>query len=98
MAQHVPLYELAILLIVGDGVGPWAHDRHAALQHVNKLRHLVERSAAQERSQPSDTGVTSLGLGNVRTVLAYLHCSQLPDLHSFAIQAISSLLEQHRSW
>src|SRR5258706_150375 len=47
VADHVALDELAVELVVRDGVRAWADHAHAALQHVDELRQVVERGAAQ---------------------------------------------------
>jgi hypothetical protein len=48
VAQHVALDHLAVLLVVRDRVRARADDAHPSLQHVDELRQLVQRGAAQE--------------------------------------------------
>ena len=51
VADHVAVDQLAVHLVVRDGVRARADDAHAPLQHVDELRQLVERGAAQERAE-----------------------------------------------
>src|SRR5688572_749813 len=54
VALAVPRLEL---LVVAKRQRPRADETHLPAQHVQKLRHLVQREAAQERSDRSHTGV-----------------------------------------
>ena len=59
VAQHVALDQLAVLLVVGDGVRARPDDAHAALQHVDELRQFVQRGAAQEAPERRDARVVA---------------------------------------
>jgi hypothetical protein len=64
VANHVALDELAVLLVVRDRVRPRTHETHAALKHVDELRQLIERGAAQEGADRRDALVRFRGLPN----------------------------------
>src|SRR5947207_13930742 len=52
MPNHVALDQPAVHLVVRHRVGTRADDAHAALQHVEKLRQLVERDLPPKRAEP----------------------------------------------
>ncbi len=49
--DHVAVDQLAVQLVVRHRVRPRPDHAHAPLQHVDELRQLVERGAAQERAE-----------------------------------------------
>src|SRR5439155_13499880 len=51
VADHVAVYELAILLIVSHSVRPGPYDAHGALEHVQELWQLVQRRGAQDAAE-----------------------------------------------
>jgi hypothetical protein len=58
VAQHGALDELAVLLVVGDGVGTRTDDAYAALQDVDELGQFVERGTADEGAEAGDAGAS----------------------------------------
>ena len=55
MPQHGALDELAVLLVVGDGVGTRANGAHAALQDVDEVRQFVNCRVALRMAKRLDT-------------------------------------------
>src|SRR5690606_26265087 len=94
VAEHVAADELAVLLIVGDGVGAGADDGHVAAQHIEKLRELVQGGAAQKGAEWGDAAVVALGLGNGVAVFHDGHAAEFPDLDGAAVHAVAFLPEQ----
>src|SRR5690606_30409548 len=94
--DHVALDELAVGLVVGYRMRPWADHAHAPLQHVEELRQFVERGAAQEPPERRDAVVVAGGLADVVAVLGDLHRAELPDDDLAAVQAVATLAKEHR--
>ena len=85
-------------LAVGVGVDldldrrPRADQRHLAAQHVDEVRQLVDRGAAQERADARDPRVALVDRHARAQVLgAGDHRAQLVDLEGVALQADAAL-------
>ncbi len=79
-----------------DRVRARADDAHAALQHVDELRQLVERGAAQQCADARDALVVRARLGDDRAVLGHRHRAELVDDDLLAVLAVAALPEDHR--
>src|SRR3954447_20079479 len=85
-------------------LGTWADQAHVALEHVQQLRQLVERGAAQERAEAraAVVGLDPAGRGVGRKVgqLEWLggraHRAELPHLELAPVEAIARLPEEDR--
>src|SRR6185295_3199975 len=97
VADHVAADQLAIELVMGDGVRPRADHAHAPLQHVDELRQLVERAAAQEGAEARDAAVVARRLAHHVTVLGDGHGAELVDHDLAAVDAVAALPEQDRA-
>jgi hypothetical protein len=93
VAQHVAGDELAVELVVGDGVGAGADDAHAALEDVDELRQFVQGGLAQEGADGGEAAVALPGLGDVVAVLAHGHGAELVDDDFLALQTVAALAE-----
>src|SRR3954466_1036711 len=97
MPNHVAGDQLAIQFVVRNRMRSRADDTHAALQNVDELRQLVQRRLAQKSTQRCHAMIIACGLRDLVTVLEYLHGAKLVDQNLFAVEAVTSLPEQHRS-
>ena len=97
VAQHVALDELAVQLVVRHRVRARADDAHASLQHVDELRQLVERGAAQERAERRDARVVACApAGSPSPSSVTRHGAELVDHDLLAVEAVAALPEDHR--
>ena len=86
VADHVAADQLAVQLVVRDRVRARADDAHAPLQHVDELRQLVERGAAQERAEARDALVVARRLAHHVAVLGHRHRAELVDHDLAAVE------------
>src|SRR5437868_10359206 len=79
-------------------VGPGANERHAALEHVEQLRQLIDAEAAQEATDRSYARVVA-GCSLLRTDIGHVgvHCPEFEDVDRFIVEADARLDEQYRS-
>ena len=57
VADHVALDQRPVQLVVRDGVRPRPDDAHAALQHVDELRQLIQEVLRRKAPERRDAGV-----------------------------------------
>ena len=50
VTQHVVTDQLAVLLVVRHGVGPWPDDRHLTGEDVDELRQFIQRGLSEKRT------------------------------------------------
>ncbi|MCY1293107.1 hypothetical protein D9M70_423550 [compost metagenome] len=79
---------------MGNGMGAGTHQGHAALQHIEQLRELVDGGATDEAANAGDAriftgGLLDLGIG------MHAHGAEFPHLDDLAVPAMALLLEQH---
>ncbi len=74
---------------------PRADDAHAPLQHVDELRQLVERRAAQEGTERRDARIAPGGLPDHVAVVHRPHRAELVDDDLLAVQPVAALPEDH---
>ena len=84
------------MLVVRNRMRPRADQAHAAAQHVEELRQLVERGAPQEAPDGRDARVVPRRLA-YRVVLQHGHRAELEDRELAAVESVAALPEQHRS-
>src|SRR5690606_38189419 len=97
VAHHVAVDEPSILLVVRDGVGPRADEAHPTLQHVDELRQLVERVAAEKASEGGDARIVPRHLAYRVAVLGDAHRAELVDDDLLAAEPVAPLLEDDGS-
>src|SRR6185436_10030427 len=97
VADHVAADQLAVELVVRDRVRARADHAHAPLQHVDELRQLVERGAAQEGAEAGDAAVVARRLAHHVAILGHGHRAELVDHDLAAVDAVAALLEQDRA-
>lgn len=95
MAGHIGVDFVGVVIVVGNGVGPWANQGHVALQDVEQLRQFVNRRAADKAANTGDARVFTGGLFNLLAVVG-THGAELPDVNHFAVPAVALLFEQYR--
>src|SRR5262245_34642751 len=88
--------EPLILGVVRGGVRARTHERHAATQHIEQLRQLVEAHPPQPAADAGDARIVPGGLANLRTVLQHAHGAKLEDAKRAPVEAVECLGEQHR--
>src|SRR6185312_1410706 len=97
VADHVAIDQLAVQLVVDDGMRPRPHQAHLALKHIEELRQLIERGLAQERA---DAGHPRIALARLRhhgAIFAHSHGAEFVDQYLLAIQSIPPLPEERRA-
>src|SRR6185503_13290269 len=97
VAQHVSLDELAIELVMRDGVRSWTDDAHATLEYVEELRQFVERSASQKGADGGEARVATLRLNDGAAVLGDPHRAELVDHDLLAVESVPTLSEDDRT-
>src|SRR6185312_7633806 len=93
VAHHVALDELAVLLVVSDGVRTRTDEAHAPLQHVEELRELIERVPPQEAAERCDARIVLARLHDTRAILGDGHGAEFVDEDLLAIEPVAALLE-----
>src|SRR5580700_11857135 len=58
----------AVELVMRQGMGPWAHQRHIAFENVQKLRQLVDARTPEEEPKPRQASVALAGLKDLWTI------------------------------
>ena len=96
MANHVFVYQAAVYLSVMQHVRTRTHDAHVALQHVDKLRELIDVRLSHEVAEGKLSWVV---LGSLRLVgiLVHMHGTELQAVESITVQTRSCLLEEDRT-
>src|SRR5439155_10630234 len=97
VADHVAADQLAVELVVRHRMRPRPDDAHAALQHVDELRQLVERGLAQECAELRDAAVVLGRLPHDIAVLGDRHGAELVDHDLAAVDPVAPLLEEDRA-
>ncbi|MNE26261.1 hypothetical protein D3C80_1196190 [compost metagenome] len=99
MPLHVGLDQVLVVLVVRKSMRTRADDGHAALQHVEELRQLIETGPTQKGTDAGDTRILALSLGHFAMgLLVHYHRAELVDLELLPVDAGTVLLEQHRAW
>src|SRR5262249_52898812 len=88
----------AVFHIVGDRMRTRADQGHVALQHIQKLRQLVDARPAQEFTDTRYAQVAASCLNDVRSILEHRHRPEFVDDKLFAVEAVAPLLEDHRAF
>src|SRR5947207_2635982 len=94
--DHVALDQAAVHLVVRHRVGARADDAHAALEHIEKLRQLVERGLPQKRAEAGYAPVVARGLLDHIPIFENGHRAELVDDDLLAVESVAELLEQYR--
>src|ERR1700730_13564250 len=91
--HHVALDELAVFLVVRHGVGPGAHETHAALKHIDELRQLIQGGASENAADARDAAVGPRRLPDLLPVLGHAHGPEFVHRDLASIQTVTALLE-----
>ena len=96
--QHVAFDLFAIIFVVSIGMRPRTNQRHRSFHHVEQLRQLVQRRLSQNAADFSNPHIALGRLRYLVAVFADAHRSEFPNLNRLAIQTVSALLEENRSF
>ena len=77
--SYYALDDLAVLLVMGYGMGARADDGHFTLKHVDELRQFIQRCAAQEGAYGSEAAIALGGLGHLVITSYSIHYTKLYD-------------------
>src|SRR6266536_784323 len=80
-----------VLTVVGHGVGPGADERHIALEHVEKLRDLVDVPAPKPAADPGHAGIVPGRLPYHDSIIERVHNTELDDPKPALVEAVSTL-------
>lgn len=97
LATIIVVDELAVILVMGEGVRARPDQRHVALENIDELRQLVDAGPAKPAADPRHPAVVALRLLNDASVLHDFHGSELDDLEGMAVEAPAALPEEDRA-
>src|SRR5262245_60989239 len=75
---------------------PRTHQRHAATEHIEELRQLVNARSPKPAADAGDARIVPGGLANLRSVFEDAHGAKFEDPKRAAIEAVARLSEEHR--
>src|SRR6185295_18435644 len=94
--DHVTEDFAAIEFVHRHRVRPRTDDAHAAFEHVEELRQLVDGRSAKEGAHARDSRVSARsGVERLLAVLYDAHRAELENQYLAAVEAIALLAEQH---
>ena len=47
MPERIAIDQVGVIVIVGDRVWPWSHNRHVSFKHIEELRQLINARLSQ---------------------------------------------------
>src|SRR5438046_388698 len=97
MAESVATDQIFIIVIMGSSMGARSNNRHVALQHVEKLRQLVDARLTQPRTDIRHSRVAANRLSNVRAIVERSHGAKLEDLELLTVEPVPRLHEECRA-
>ncbi len=79
-------------MVVRDSVRARADQGHLPLQHVEQLRQLIQRGAADEPPDGGNPRVIAAGLDHL-AIIVHAHRAEFPHLNHLAVPAVAILLK-----
>lgn len=92
--KRVVSHHLVKLVVMGERVRAGAHEAHAAVQHVEQLRKLVDAGSPQPFPNAGDALVAGARLNHRLAVLQHMHRSEFANGEVLAVEAATPLLEE----